>query len=292
MALNKQTFITRSLSATVFVVVLLSSVYFNFYIAWLFFSSIACICFHEFAKLSEKLGSTVFKKVTYSFGLISLLIPLLAKGLVYMHLLPLALLLLLLSPLSIAVVALFSKKEKPIHAACFSLLGLFYCFIPFSTLLYIPILNEGLLDNWEYNPMSILGIIFLIWINDTFAYLGGSLIGKTKLYERVSPGKTWEGTLVGVICCVGLGFILNTFGTYTQTFVWPCIAAIVAVFGTIGDLIESLLKRQANVKDSGQLMPGHGGALDRFDSLIVVAPLVFAFLAVLKSMGYLDAVFE
>ncbi len=289
MAFNKQTFITRSLSAVVFVVVLLSSVYFNFYIAWLFFSIIACICFHEFAKLSQNLGVTIFKKITYSFGAIGLLIPLLAKGVVYLHLLPLASLLLILSPLSIAIVALFSKNEKPIHAACFSVLGLFYCFIPFSTLLYIPVLNEGLLDNWAYNPMSILGIIFLIWTNDTFAYLGGSFIGKTKMYERVSPGKTWEGTLVGMACCIGVGFSLNTFGTYAQTFVWPCIAAIVAVFGTIGDLIESLLKRQAGVKDSGQLMPGHGGALDRFDSLIAVAPLVFTFLAILKSMGYLNA---
>lgn len=283
MALNKETFKTRSLSAVVFVAVLLSAVYFNYWVAALFFSVIAFICFHEFGKLSEKLGAPVFKISGNLLGALTLLItPCLALhwgsiGVV-------AISILTLSGVMIGTTALFSKTEKPFHSACFTLFGVVYCFLPFLLLLLIPINRHFIKTSDTYQPLSILGLIFLIWANDTFAYIGGSLIGKNKMYERVSPGKTWEGTLVGVVCCIGVGFILNLAGTFDHIWIWPAIAAIVAIFGTIGDLIESLLKRQAGVKDSGTLMPGHGGALDRFDSLIVAAPVVFVFLFLISEL--------
>jgi phosphatidate cytidylyltransferase len=276
MALNKQTFITRSLSATIFVAVLLGAVYFNYWIATVFFAIISCICFYEFDQLAKKLGAATFAPIGYIFGLLSLLVTPLElfqnislatdiSNFIY------------LLPVIIGVSALFSKTDKPIQTACFTLFGLAYCFLPFVVLLRIPLLHEPSVEV-NYQALTILGLIFLIWANDTFAYIGGSLIGKNKMIERVSPGKTWEGTIIGVLCCIGVGFILNLAGLYENMMIWPCIALLVAVFGTIGDLIESLLKRQAGVKDSGRLMPGHGGALDRFDSLIIAAPVVFVFL--------------
>lgn len=283
MALNKETFRTRSISAAVFVIVLLSAVYFNYWIATLFFSSIAFICFHEFGKLSEKLGAPVFKITGNLLGILTLLLLISVE----LRLARLGVVMfggLAMSGVIVGTTALFSKTEKPFLSACFTLFGVVYCFLPFLLLLLIPLNGQIIKTTGTYQPLSILGLIFLIWANDTFAYIGGSLMGKNKMYERVSPGKTWEGTLIGVLCCIGVGFVLNVFGIYESVWIWPAIAALVAIFGTIGDLIESLLKRQAGVKDSGTLMPGHGGALDRFDSLIVAAPVVSMFLFLISEL--------
>lgn len=134
---------------------------------------------------------------------------------------------------------------------------------------------------WLYSPVLPCGIIFSIWINDTMAYIVGSFIGKTPL-SKISPKKTWEGTIAGIILCMlAGGFIIGPllnhfFGAenYVSQFDWFVIAGIAGIFGTLGDLLESKLKRMAQVKDSGSLMPGHGGFLDRFDSLLIVSTIV------------------
>ena len=140
----------------------------------------------------------------------------------------------------------------------------------------------------NYNPKIILGLFILIWTNDTFAYLVGKSIGKHKLFERVSPKKTIEGFLGGAVFAAFAGFLISKF--YIQPnpefssksiLIWTIIALIVSVFGTIGDLIESKFKRIAGVKDSGSIMPGHGGILDRLDSVIFVAPIIFLFYQIL-----------
>ncbi|MFH6996869.1 phosphatidate cytidylyltransferase [Flavobacterium sp. FlaQc-57] len=140
----------------------------------------------------------------------------------------------------------------------------------------------------NYNPKIILGLFILIWTNDTFAYLVGKSIGKHKLFERVSPKKTIEGFLGGAVFAAFAGFLISKL--YIQPnpdfsgrsiLIWTIIAVIVSVFGTIGDLIESKFKRIAGVKDSGAIMPGHGGILDRLDSVIFVAPIIFLFYQIL-----------
>jgi len=141
----------------------------------------------------------------------------------------------------------------------------------------------------DYNPKIIIGLFILIWTNDTFAYLVGKSIGKHKLFERVSPKKTIEGFLGGAVFAAFAGFLISKF--YIQPnpafssksiLIWTIIALIVSVFGTIGDLIESKFKRIAGVKDSGSIMPGHGGILDRLDSVIFVAPIIFLFYQILN----------
>ncbi|MBS7253226.1 phosphatidate cytidylyltransferase [Flavobacterium branchiicola] len=140
----------------------------------------------------------------------------------------------------------------------------------------------------DYNPKIILGLFILIWTNDTFAYLVGKSMGKHKLFERVSPKKTIEGFLGGVVFAAFAGFLISKL--YIQPkpdfssksiLIWTIIALIVSVFGTIGDLIESKFKRISGVKDSGSIMPGHGGILDRLDSVIFVAPIIFLFYQIL-----------
>ncbi len=128
-----------------------------------------------------------------------------------------------------------------------------------------------------------LAIIFSIWINDTMAYLVGSFIGKTP-FSKISPKKTWEGTIGGAILCVLLiGFLFpllaeRYFFPFAEKQTYFIIAAICAVFGTLGDLLESKIKRMADVKDSGSIMPGHGGFLDRFDSLLIATPFVWFYI--------------
>jgi phosphatidate cytidylyltransferase len=140
----------------------------------------------------------------------------------------------------------------------------------------------------DYNPKIIIGLFILIWTNDTFAYLVGKSIGKHKLFERISPKKTIEGFLGGVVFAAFAGFLIsklyiqpNPDFSSRSILIWMIIALIASIFGTIGDLIESKFKRIAGVKDSGAIMPGHGGVLDRLDSVIFVAPVIFLFYQIL-----------
>lgn len=168
-----------------------------------------------------------------------------------------------------------SKLSKYIY-----LLG--YIMLPF---IFIIKISFGIKD---YNPKIIIGLFILIWTNDTFAYLVGKSIGKHKLFERVSPKKTIEGFLGGVVFAAFAGFLIsklyirpNPDFSQKSILIWTIIALIVSIFGTIGDLIESKFKRIAGVKDSGTIMPGHGGVLDRLDSVIFVAPVIFLFYQIL-----------
>ncbi|MEO6288303.1 MAG: phosphatidate cytidylyltransferase [Ginsengibacter sp.] len=169
------------------------------------------------------------------------------------------------------------KKIRPFSWIYFLPFGLLYITLPILLLLlcgfpYFELLlfQQGYENAWNYSPVLPCGIIFSIWINDTMAYIVGSLIGKTPM-SKISPKKTWEGTIGGAILCVlTISLIGMALGYYT-TADWIIIAACCAVFGTLGDLLESKLKRMAKVKDSGSFMPGHGGFLDRFDSLLIAS---------------------
>ena len=130
----------------------------------------------------------------------------------------------------------------------------------------------------EFKPQIIVGVFALIWCNDTFAYIVGKSLGKNKLLERVSPKKTIEGFFGGLIAAIIAGLIIfNILDIYTLG-IWISLGVIASVFGTIGDLVQSNYKRQAGVKDSGNLMPGHGGLYDRLDSAIYASPFIYAFL--------------
>lgn len=164
-----------------------------------------------------------------------------------------------------------SKLSKYVY-----LLG--YILLPF---VFITKISFGIND---YNPKIIIGLFILIWTNDTFAYLVGKSIGKHKLLERISPKKTIEGFIGGVVFSVFTGFLISKLYIKASPsfsgksiLIWTSIALIVGIFGTIGDLIESKFKRIAGIKDSGKIMPGHGGILDRLDSVIFVAPIVYLF---------------
>ncbi len=157
------------------------------------------------------------------------------------------------------------------------LVGVFYVVLPLALLISMSCIGN------TYHPNRVFGLLWLVWTNDTLAYLVGSRWGKTKLFERISPKKTWEGTLGGIVGTIlmawGTGQLLPDF----QPTQWLALGAVVSIFGTIGDLVESMLKRSVGVKDSGRLFPGHGGFLDRFDAFLFMLP--FAWLAVVLAGG-------
>jgi phosphatidate cytidylyltransferase len=181
------------------------------------------------------------------------------------------------------IVFLFDNKNHKISNLSKYLYLLGYITLPF---IFITKISFGIKD---YNPKIIIGLFILIWTNDTFAYIVGKSIGKYKLFEKISPKKTIEGFFGGLIFAIFAGYLISIYLIKPSEqfrdksiLIWTIIAAIVGVVGTIGDLIESKFKRVAGVKDSGKIMPGHGGVLDRLDSVIFVAPFIFLFYKILN----------
>lgn len=179
----------------------------------------------------------------------------------------------------VPTVELFRNKEKPLVNIAFTLFGIFYVAIPFSLLNFLVFTSEA----GNYLFQGLLGFFILMWTNDTGAYLAGMGFGRTKLFERISPKKTWEGSIGGLVLSVGMAWVLNIwFSAYWPEFPftlkdWMVIAIIVSVIGSLGDLVESMIKRSFGIKDSGSLLPGHGGILDRFDGVLLAAPAVFLY---------------
>jgi phosphatidate cytidylyltransferase len=180
------------------------------------------------------------------------------------------------------IVFLFDNNIQSVSTLSKYLYLLGYITLPF---VFITKISFGVND---YNPKIIIGLFILIWTNDTFAYIVGKSIGKHKLFEKISPKKTIEGFFGGLIFAIFAGYLISMYlikpsaqFSDKSILIWMIIAAIVGVIGTIGDLIESKFKRIAGVKDSGKIMPGHGGVLDRLDSVIFVAPFIFLFYKIL-----------
>jgi len=181
------------------------------------------------------------------------------------------------------IVLLFSSKTEIIHPISKYIYTLGYIILPFIIIARIPFSSEG------FRPKIIISIFILIWTNDTFAYIVGKSIGKHKLLEKISPKKTIEGFIGGIIFSILAGFLISKYYFHpkpnyasTSQIIWTISAVIISIFSTIGDLIESKFKRLAQVKDSGKIMPGHGGILDRLDSIIFVAPFVYLFYQILN----------
>ena len=181
------------------------------------------------------------------------------------------------------ILFLFYDTNQKISISSKYLYLLGYIILPF---IFITKISFGVVD---YNPKIIIGLFILIWTNDTFAYIVGKSIGKHKLFEKISPKKTIEGFFGGIFFAILAGYLISKYYikaspqfSAKSILIWTIIAAIVGVIGTIGDLIESKFKRIAGVKDSGKIMPGHGGILDRLDSVIFVAPFVFLFYKILN----------
>lgn len=167
---------------------------------------------------------------------------------------------------------LYRKKKHPFVNISMTLLGLFYASMPF-TLLVFEVFADGV-----YRPSLPMGLFLILWANDTGAFAAGKTMGKHKLFERISPNKTWEGFLGGLFLACVFGYISSYLFVDISTLDWIVISFIVVIAGTLGDLVESLFKRSIKIKDSGSVIPGHGGFLDRFDGLLISLPIVVIYM--------------
>ena len=190
----------------------------------------------------------------------------------------LILLLLLMFPIIFLglIYELYSASERPFVNVALIILGMVYIGIPFS------LVEVLAFDGNQFQGKVIFSLLLLTWANDTGAYLVGSQLGKTPLFPRISPNKTWEGNLGGLIITLLISVVLHQIYGMMSLDRWIGLGLVVSVFGSFGDLVESMLKRSYGVKDSGQLLPGHGGILDRFDAFIFVIPFATTYLLLIR----------
>ena len=271
------TLMQRGLTAIVFVAVMLFGLYFSQYSFLILFGIITALSLWEFFTISLKDGPNFpLRRIV---GLVIGITPFLMAA--YYHVVPVEdsaqyfiRCTLLIPPMLflVFVIELYIKSNHPFPNIAYLFLGFIYIGIPFTLAQFIAI------DNGVFQPNIILGLLLLTWSNDTGAYLIGSQIGKTPLFPRISPNKTWEGSLGGVATTFVIAWLLSLYLTELTLTNWLVLAALVGSFASVGDLIESMLKRSLGVKDSGNIMPGHGGFLDRFDAFIFVLPFAAAYL--------------
>ena len=178
---------------------------------------------------------------------------------------------------------LYSTNPHSFLAIAKLVFGILYIALPFTlfTGMMFPSLDATLDVECQYTPHILLGFFILLWTNDTFAYLTGMLFGRRRLFERISPKKSWEGFFGGLICTVFMSLLISIIFPIIAYYHWMAVSAIIVVFGVYGDLVESLFKRNMKIKDSGSFLPGHGGILDRFDSVFLAVPMVFFYFKVL-----------
>lgn len=275
MALNLPVFYKRTGSAIVFGIIMLAGLLVD---KWAFFALICIVnilCLRDYFRLIQKIDKESYwptwLPVAFQFIgllLISLIAVLFSRDIIYSHLdtiLVCTITALCIIPATLLLLSSLAKKNS-IFALIQSFTGILYITLPLMLLMKMELQSFVL-------PIA---VIFMIWTNDTMAYLVGSFIGKHS-FSSISPKKTWEGVVGGsILTIIGAG----VYGYFSESYGvvnWMILALITTITGTMGDLLESKLKRLADVKDSGTMMPGHGGALDRFDSLLVAAPFAFVY---------------
>lgn len=175
------------------------------------------------------------------------------------------------------LIELFQQNDNPFYRIANTFLGIIYIALPYTLFASTAFIHGN------YDSTIVMGLLLLLWANDIGGYIGGMSFGKHKLFERVSPKKTWEGSIGGAVLCFITAVVIAQYFTSLSLYNWLIIAILMVVFGSIGDLVESLFKRNLSVKDSGKLIPGHGGLLDRFDGLLIAAPFVVMYLKLFVS---------
>ena len=186
----------------------------------------------------------------------------------------------------IMIIELYRKQDKPFDSLAHTFFPVLYTALPFSLFPFSAFSHSGMssiipIEGLIFSPGIIIGFFLLIWANDTGAYLAGVSFGRHRLMERISPKKSWEGFFGGFILALPVAWLLSEWLGVIGTRDWIIVSVIISIAGTYGDLVESMLKRSGGVKDSGTIMPGHGGFLDRFDSTIISFPLVYLFISLL-----------
>ena len=273
----KNNFIQRAVTGVLFVIVLVGCILYSPLSFGILFTIINALSVHEFAQLVSKSGEVSINKTITVLGGAYLFLALMSfctqqsvgarVFLPYLGLL-----------LYMMITELYLKKKNPTGNWAYSMLSQLYVALPFALLNVLAFQNSPETGSVTYNPILPLSIFVFIWLSDTGAYCVGSLIGKHRLFERISPKKSWEGSIGGGIFSIASSLGFAHFFPFMPGWQWVGLAIVVVIFGTWGDLTESLMKRQLGIKDSGNILPGHGGMLDRFDSALMAIPAAVVYL--------------
>jgi phosphatidate cytidylyltransferase len=271
-------FITRTITGALFIIVVVGSAIWNFWAFAAVFGIFVIFGIWEFYNmiarkniLPQKLFGVFIGLLLYSVSILNIE-GMLSKFTEYFSLL------IIIAFCIVFIIELYKKSENPFQNIAFTFLGIIYITVPFIFLVSMNHFADGKCWIFTFPVLYFL----MLWTNDTFAYLTGMKFGKHKLFERISPKKTWEGAIGGLIFTFIFAFIFSIYFKFLNLPEWLGLAGIIVVFGTYGDLVESMLKRNLDCKDSGKFFPGHGGILDRFDSVLLSAPFVFVYLRILE----------
>ena len=276
-------FSQRTLTGAGFVSVLIAGLVFHPIFFYLVFALIVSLGLWEFYKLGKYskiepqkfpgifLGLTTF---TASFMHAAHII----DAIVYILIVPVIIL--------ISIVELYRRTPKPIENIAYTIFGVIWIAVPFSMFNYMAfakLIDNDMMVNiyqisYYFDHHLVLAFFLLLWSNDTFAYLTGVSIGKRRLFERISPKKSWEGFFGGFFMTIVVSVILSKYFNFYSLQTAIIVAMLISIFGTFGDLVESMFKRSIGVKDSGHILPGHGGILDRFDAVFLALPIVFVYI--------------
>jgi phosphatidate cytidylyltransferase len=262
---------TRAVTGFFFVIVMLGSIMLGRYAFSIFYLLLSILCLREFYRLLKKSGI----EPNMLTGLINGFFIYIIFALIVINSSLAVYKLLALLTISISVIfiqELFKKSASPFINISYTLAGLVFICLPFTFFHALAFLKG------DFNFHYPLAFLLLLWANDTGAYLVGMKLGRTKLFERHSPKKTWEGFIGGMLISGIIAFIISYYFKELSWIQWVLEAILISGFGTLGDLIESMFKRSINIKDSGEILPGHGGLLDRFDGLLLAAPIVYTYL--------------
>lgn len=271
---------TRAAAGTLYILFILLGVLGGRVSFLIIFGAILGISLFEFYKMMEKDTEHAISKIfNIIMGVVIFFTVFLYLEEISFIALPIAVLLYLLILISSAI---FIKRLDILHGIIYSGFGQMYITMPLSMLMFMSYSFPSESGGVGYQYAPVLAMFVIIWVNDTAAYFFGSLLGKRKLIEHISPKKSVEGFIAGIFFSLVASFVFAAIYTNYSTIFWLIFAAVVALFGTLGDLFESLIKRTSSVKDSGSIIPGHGGILDRIDSMLVAIPAIYIYLTILS----------
>ena len=281
----KNNFIQRAITGIIFVGVLIGCILGGPISFTLLFALITALTIHEFGNIVSKQPDVEINKPICMLAGVFLFF-----GFAYLGVMPgqtEILIPYLFLIIYLLVSELYLKKKNPLNNWAYAMMSQIYIALSFAmlnVLAYHSIGNEGELSHYQvqYNPILPLSIFIFTWINDTGAYCTGMLFGKHRLFERISPKKSWEGSIGGGVFSIIAAIVMAHYFPFMPISIWIGLALTVVVFGTLGDLTESLLKRTIGIKDSGNILPGHGGMLDRFDSTLMAVPAAVVYLYIIS----------
>ncbi len=273
----KSNLLQRTVTGVLFVIVLVGGILISPLSFGILFAVICALSVYEFTGLVNKSGQVSVNRLVVTLGGVYLFLSMLAFCICLAGpevFLPYVLLLLYLM-----ITELYLKKKNPIGNWACSMLAQLYVALPFALLCVLAFRNDVENSSIAFVSIFPLSVFVFLWLSDTGAYCVGSLLGKHRLFERISPKKSWEGSIGGGVFAMLASLVFAHFYPLMSVWQWLGLSVVVVVFGTWGDLTESLLKRQLGIKDSGNILPGHGGMLDRFDSALMAIPAATVYLS-------------